>query len=201
MSTLPSTQHSSSAVLTHNVPMAAQRALRMLGSLSVGGLGVELPDQRQMNFGNSQSGPQASIRIHNWQVFAAAMRSGDIGFAESYIAGDWDTPDLTTLLQLLVANRRPMDDLIFGTWWGRLAPPEAHPAVWDRPGLPSRLVGAPRCGQHLASRRVRRRPCQAARGSPVEHTCRHAAMHTNGVAARCTRRCRARGARGMQAGV
>jgi cyclopropane-fatty-acyl-phospholipid synthase len=49
------------------------------------------------------------------------MRSGDIGFAESYIAGDWDTPDLTTLLQLLVANRRPMDDLIFGTWWGRLA--------------------------------------------------------------------------------
>jgi cyclopropane-fatty-acyl-phospholipid synthase len=24
-------------------------------------------------------------------------------------------------LQLLVANRRPIDDLIFGTWWGRLA--------------------------------------------------------------------------------
>jgi cyclopropane-fatty-acyl-phospholipid synthase len=67
------------------------------------------------------SGPQASIRIHDWQVFASAMRSGDIGFAESFIAGDWDTPDLTTLLQLLVANRRPIDDLIFGKWWGRLA--------------------------------------------------------------------------------
>jgi cyclopropane-fatty-acyl-phospholipid synthase len=49
------------------------------------------------------------------------MRSGDIGFAESFMAGDWDTPDLTALLQLLVANRRPIDDLIFGTWWGRLA--------------------------------------------------------------------------------
>ena len=121
MSTLPSTQHTSSAVLKNSVPMAAQRALRMLGSLSVGGLGVELPDQRHMNFGCSQSGPQASLHIHNWQVFSAAMRSGDIGFAESYIAGDWDTPDLTTLLQLLVANRRPMDDLIFGKWGGRLA--------------------------------------------------------------------------------
>jgi len=25
------------------------------------------------------------------------------------------------LMQLLVVNRRPMDDMIFGTWWGRLA--------------------------------------------------------------------------------
>ena len=114
MSTLPSTQHTSSAILTKNAPMAAQRALRMLGSLSEGGLGVELPDQRHMNFGTSQSGPQASIRIHNWQVFSAAMRSGDIGFAESYIAGDWDTPDLTTLLQLLVAMGKPCSSRAFG---------------------------------------------------------------------------------------
>ena len=122
MSTLHSTDNASaSAALTSPTPLSVQRALRMLGSLSVGGLGVELPDQRQLSFGASQSGPQASIRIHQWQVFSATMRSGDIGFAESYIAGDWDTPDLTALLQLLVANRRVMDDLIFGTWWGRLA--------------------------------------------------------------------------------
>ena len=122
MSTLHSTNNASaSAALTTPTPRSAQSALRMLGSLSVGGLGVELPDQRQLSFGSSQSGPQASIRIHQWQVFSATMRSGDIGFAESYIAGEWDTPDLTSLLQLLVANRRVMDDLIFGTWWGRLA--------------------------------------------------------------------------------
>jgi cyclopropane-fatty-acyl-phospholipid synthase len=54
-------------------------------------------------------------------VFGAALRSGDIGFAESFIAKDWDTSNLTALLQLLILNRRPMDDLIFGTWWGRLA--------------------------------------------------------------------------------
>lgn len=101
--------------------MAAQRALRMLESLTVGELTVALPDQRELIFGTAQSGPQASIRIHDWQVFAWTMRSGDIGFAESYIDQQWDTPDLTSLLQLLVANRRVMDDLIFGTWWGRLA--------------------------------------------------------------------------------
>ena len=81
MSTLHSTQHTSSAALTKNTPLAARRALRMLWSLSVGGLRVELPDQRLLSFGNLLSGPQASIRIHDWQVFASAMRSGDIGFA------------------------------------------------------------------------------------------------------------------------
>jgi cyclopropane-fatty-acyl-phospholipid synthase len=121
MSSLHSTNHTAPLISNPAAPMAAQRALRMLESLTVGGLTVALPDQRELTFGTAQSGPQASMRIHDWQVFALTMRSGDIGFAESYIAKQWDTPDLTTLLQLLVANRRVMDDLIFGTWWGRLA--------------------------------------------------------------------------------
>jgi len=102
------------------VPVAARRALGMLQSISSGSLHMTLPDGRSIRFGN-EHGPQAAIELHNWQVFGAALRSGDIGFAESYIAGDWDTPDLTALMQLLVVNRRPMDDMIFGTWWGRLA--------------------------------------------------------------------------------
>jgi len=101
-------------------PAAARRALRLLQSISNGRLQMRLPDGRSLSFGN-EHGPQAVIELHNWQVFGAALRSGDIGFAESFIAGDWDTSDLTALMQLLVVNRRPMDDMIFGTWWGRLA--------------------------------------------------------------------------------
>ncbi len=54
-------------------------------------------------------------------MFGAVLKSGDIGFAESYIAGDWSSPDLVALLNLFVANRKTMDDVIFGSWWGRLA--------------------------------------------------------------------------------
>lgn len=129
MPSLHSTNPSAPIISSPKAPMAAQRALRMLESLTVGGLSVDLPDGRQLTFGAAQSGPQASMRIHDWQVFALTMRSGDIGFAESYIAKQWDTPDLTSLLQLLVANRRVMDDLIFGTWWGRLAYQVRH---WTR---------------------------------------------------------------------
>ena len=44
--------------------------------------------------------------LRNWNVCRAALKSGDIGFAESYIAGDWTTPDLTELLELFIANRQ-----------------------------------------------------------------------------------------------
>ena len=53
-------------------------------------------------------------------MFAAALKSGDIGFAESFIAGDWSTPNLTELLKLFAANRNAMESVIYGTWGGRL---------------------------------------------------------------------------------
>jgi cyclopropane-fatty-acyl-phospholipid synthase len=37
----------------------------------------------------------------------AALKSGDIGFAESYIAGDWTTPNLTDLLKVFIATATP----------------------------------------------------------------------------------------------
>ncbi|NBO40738.1 MAG: class I SAM-dependent methyltransferase [Betaproteobacteria bacterium] len=106
--------------LGKTVPAAAKRGLHMLQSIQKGCLHLTLPDGQRLRFGKDEA-IQAHIQFHNWHVFGAALRSGDIGFAESFMAGDWDTPDLTALLQLLVINRRPMDDMIFGTWWGRLA--------------------------------------------------------------------------------
>lgn len=41
----------------------------------------------------------ASLHLLNWNVCSAALKSGDIGFAESFIAGDWTTPHLTELLR------------------------------------------------------------------------------------------------------
>jgi cyclopropane-fatty-acyl-phospholipid synthase len=116
------TLHSPDQVLNmlgKSLPLAARRGLQLLQSIQHGGLRLQCPDGSWVHFGQ-ESGPQAELILHNWQVFGASLRSGDIGFAETFIAGDWDTPDLTGLLQLLVINRRPMDDMIFGTWWGRV---------------------------------------------------------------------------------
>jgi cyclopropane-fatty-acyl-phospholipid synthase len=64
--------------------------------------------------------PHASIALRNWNVCAAALKSGDIGFAESYIAGDWTTSNLTDLLRVMVKNRNEIDAVVYGTWVGRL---------------------------------------------------------------------------------
>jgi cyclopropane-fatty-acyl-phospholipid synthase len=48
------------------------------------------------------------------------MRSGDIGFAETYIAGDWSSPDPTALIKLMLANSADVESLVYGTWWGAL---------------------------------------------------------------------------------
>ena len=109
-------------------PATARSALRLLQNLRHGALTLHLPDGSQRRFGehpqqhamHSPHHPSASITLHNWNVFGAALKSGDIGFAESFIAGDWTTPDLTELLKVFSANRQQVDAMIFGTWFGRL---------------------------------------------------------------------------------
>jgi cyclopropane-fatty-acyl-phospholipid synthase len=111
-----------------DAPAAARSALRLLQNLRHGALTLHLPDGSQRRFGehpqqhamHTPQHPSASMTLHNWNVFGAALKSGDIGFAESYIAGDWSTPDLTELLKVFSANRREVDAMIFGTWAGRL---------------------------------------------------------------------------------
>lgn len=112
----------------NDAPAAARRALRLLHNLRHGALTLHLPDGTQRRFGehpqqhtlHTPGHLSASITLHNWNVFGAALKSGDIGFAECYIAGDWSTPDLTELLKVFCANRREIDAMIFGTWFGRL---------------------------------------------------------------------------------
>ncbi|RZI83804.1 MAG: class I SAM-dependent methyltransferase [Rubrivivax sp.] len=107
--------------LPQDAPAAARMALRLLGRLQVGSLDLQLPDGSTARFGSlGVQAPRAALRLHNWNVCAAALKSGDIGFAESYIAGDWTTPDLTALLTLLVANRDHIESAVYGHWWGRL---------------------------------------------------------------------------------
>ncbi len=104
-----------------SAPAAARAVLRLLKGLKHGTLDLQLPDGSSAHFGSQAPGePRATMRLRNWNVCSAALRSGDIGFAESYIAGDWNTPDLTALLTLLVANRDEVESVVYGTWWGSL---------------------------------------------------------------------------------
>ena len=111
----------STTALPPGIPAAARTALQLLARLQNGSLTLQLPDGTLRHFGHGDgSGPVAAITLKNWNVFGAAFKSGDIGFAESYVAGDWTTPHLTDLLKLFIANRQQIEGMVYGTWAGRL---------------------------------------------------------------------------------
>jgi cyclopropane-fatty-acyl-phospholipid synthase len=92
-----------------------------MSKLQHGALDVQLPDGSVRHFGEASEGaPRAAMRLLNWNVCGATLRSGDIGFAEAFIAGDWTSPDPAALIKLMLANASQVESLVYGTWWGSL---------------------------------------------------------------------------------
>ena len=112
--------------LPAGLPADARHGLCLLQRLQHGTLHLQLPDGSTLQVGQGQgpgqgNPPHASLRLHDWRVFGAVLRSGDIGLAEGYIDQHWSTPHLADLLRLLMANRDALESLVYGAWWGRLA--------------------------------------------------------------------------------
>lgn len=112
--------------LPESAPAAARSVFKLLARLQQGQLDVQMPDGSTAHFPTVRAAadaghlPRTSIRLHNWRVFERTLRSGDIGFAESYIDGDWSAPDLAALLRLFIANRAHIERVLYGSWWGSL---------------------------------------------------------------------------------
>lgn len=71
-------------------------------------------------FGKRSDELRAEMQILDWSVFKQVLSHGDIGFAESYIRGQWNTPDLKALLELAIRNRTILEKVIYGSWFGSL---------------------------------------------------------------------------------
>ncbi len=94
------------------LPRAARTVLRLLDGLKGGSLDVALPGEQRQHCG---TGPiLAHLTVRDWSVFDAVLARGDIGFAETYLEGQWDTPDLAALLTLLNANREVIARALYG---------------------------------------------------------------------------------------
>lgn len=100
-------------------PLAGRAALALLERIRYGRVEVALPDGSLRALGNG--GPVAQLDVADWAVFGAALRRGDIGFAEAYIDGRWSSPDLAQLLTVIARNRDAVERAVYGGFWGRLA--------------------------------------------------------------------------------
>jgi cyclopropane-fatty-acyl-phospholipid synthase len=79
--------------------------LRLLSSnWTWGRLTLVLPDGSSRQLSGKEPGHAAVMNIRSFNFAARVLKGGDIGFAEAYMAGEWDSPQLAVLLETLVNN-------------------------------------------------------------------------------------------------
>lgn len=101
-----------------------QMIRHFLGSfrhIDCGAIRITLPDGSRHEFSSKAPGPNAELTIHDNRAITAFAQKGDIGFAESYRDGGWDSEDLTTLFLFGLKNEKALDRYIYGSFLGRIA--------------------------------------------------------------------------------
>src|SRR5258708_31680640 len=100
--------------LLPDLPRMVRLALGFSSKLRRGILDVVLPDGRTVRLGGAEPGPHAVMKPRDFGFAARLLRSGDIGIAEAYLRGEWDTPDLTQFLYLFCVNQDWMATMLIG---------------------------------------------------------------------------------------
>lgn len=108
-----SVRATSSMIAGLRAPASAKAVLLALLQLRGGTALIVLPDGRALAFGDD-AGPQVDFRIKDFRFARRVLTSGDIGFAEGLMAGEWESNDLSALLTLLAANVERFTRLLEG---------------------------------------------------------------------------------------
>jgi cyclopropane-fatty-acyl-phospholipid synthase len=88
-----------------------------------GGLTLTLPSGKVHRIGYMKPGAACDLQLKNFRPIWSAVRRGAIGFAESYMAGDIESSDITAVLRFYLQNREPLD---------KAARPVFHKSMVDR---------------------------------------------------------------------
>ena len=78
--------------------------LKVLGKMNKGRLTLTMPNGDVLRFGNTIYEVSANMTISNANFFKRCLLYGDIGFAESYVAGEWDTNNIHNVISWFILN-------------------------------------------------------------------------------------------------
>ena len=106
------TSETSTLAATSQVGSAARDGVarrlvdRFVPAPSSGQLTLVLPNGERVERRADRPGPEAELVLRRWRGIARMMVDGEHGFAEGYIRGDWDTPELLPLLDFFMHNEK-----------------------------------------------------------------------------------------------
>ena len=96
-------------------PAAFKTAVRVSNdNWRYGSLSFVMPSGRAFKVQGKEAGPEAVLVIHDFRFVGRVMAGGDIGFGEGYIAKEWDSPNLSAVLQAFTSNWDHLTKLVQG---------------------------------------------------------------------------------------
>jgi cyclopropane-fatty-acyl-phospholipid synthase len=95
-------------------PFAVRQAFAFATLLENGRLDVDMPDGERFRFQGTRPGPQAHMIIRDLSFARRLAKGGELGIAEAFLSGEWDSPDLTQFLELFCVNQHVIARLLEG---------------------------------------------------------------------------------------
>ncbi len=104
----------SRAALASNAPRGFYARLlnHVLGRLHWGSLRLTTPDGQVLEFRGKAPGAHGDMHITHWKFARKVLGGAEIGFAEAYRDGLFETPDLTDLLAVLSNNYFALEEAL-----------------------------------------------------------------------------------------
>lgn len=94
--------------------------LKSLSHIKYGNISISLPDGTKHEFSGKESGPRADMIIYDTRAISAFVIKGDIGLAESYRDGWWDSENLAELFLFSLKNEEALSSYIYGSFLGQM---------------------------------------------------------------------------------
>ena len=101
------------------IDIAEKKFLSAFENIEYGSIFVSMPNGRTYEYQGKQAGPKGGLIIHDTSMIINLYVRGDIGFADDYRRGKWDSPDLVALIQACLINDEALDKCIFGSGFFR----------------------------------------------------------------------------------
>lgn len=99
---------------------AKNQLFKALDKIKHGTIVFTAPDGKVHTFSGDEGSEKADIQIHDWRVISNMVRKGDIGFAEDYRDGRWESSDLVALTTIGLKNRQAMQHMVTGNDFFRM---------------------------------------------------------------------------------
>ncbi|HEY2178643.1 MAG TPA: cyclopropane-fatty-acyl-phospholipid synthase family protein [Caulobacteraceae bacterium] len=91
-----------------------------------GSLTFVLPSGGELRIEGSAAGPDGVLIVRDFRFVSRVLASADIGLGEGFMAGEWDSPDLSVLLEALTVNFDHLERLVRGNLFMRALNALAH---------------------------------------------------------------------------